>query len=192
MTPRHTSELLWIICVYLCLSALSVVSAGNHLCFLCLICAYWDFDRDNSSRHARHHQNIIITSHTTFLFSRFTSTLPNTHFVAKSYPAIITFKPSCCLICVLHLSYRIRAPSAPAALAIVPYADMRTMPIRSESNQINTIKQKKSKCAKVRSTRPARASYVRTDMNTMKYDEVWYVRVSNMQCKVVRVRARSR
>jgi hypothetical protein len=80
---------------------------------------------NNSSPHARHHQNII-TSHTTFLFTQFTqtitSTLPTLILWPNPIPPSLHSNHPAALFVYCIRAYRIRTPSVPAALPIVPYA----------------------------------------------------------------------
>ena len=89
---------------------------------------------------------IIITSHMTFLFSRFTQTITGILPTLVLIHGQILSHHHCTQIAAFFMhciqAYHIHAPSMPTALAIVPYTDMRMMPIRSESNQIKPHKTK--------------------------------------------------
>jgi len=130
--PLSFCELSVFICVYL---ALSVVSAGTIWLSVPYLRLFEILIGNNSSRHARHHQNIIIKSHTTFLFSRFTFYSSNTHswlnpilpLLHSNHPAAL-FGTASEPIAFAHLPRLLHSQ-------LWPYADMRTMPIRS--NQTN-------------------------------------------------------
>jgi hypothetical protein len=89
------------------------------------LCLFEFLIGNNSSCHARHHQNIIITSHTTFLFTQFTqtitSTLPTLILWPNPIPPSLHLNHPAALFMYCIQAYRICTPSVTATLAIVPY-----------------------------------------------------------------------